>query len=158
MAKHSLYRVDREMSFSNIIDSELNKRFRMFYAEVDTANSSLSTLVCFNMGFHTNRKKSGLINHFKSAELESACSFWLEMELESERIQGYPFDDWNLIFCCKMKPYVKMIEAKWEICFKLNMENNPESVAKAKALARKFQMKMESDNTTWLNGKQCGTY
>ena len=76
------------MTFGNIVDAELNKRFREFYAEVDASNSTLSTLVCFNMAYAANRKKSGPINHFKSAELKQSCNFWVEMELESGGMAG----------------------------------------------------------------------
>ena len=76
------------MTFSNIVDAELNKRFREFYAEGDASNSTLSTLVCFNMAYAANRKKSGPINHFKSVELKNSCNFWVEMELESDGTTG----------------------------------------------------------------------
>ena len=76
------------MTFGNVVDAELNKRFREFYAEVDASNSTLSTLVCFNMAYAANRKKSGPINHFKSADLKNSCNFWVEMELESGGMAG----------------------------------------------------------------------
>ena len=62
-------------------------------AEVDASNSTLSTLVCFNMAYAANRKKSGPINHFKSADLKNSCNFWVEMELESGGMAGQGFTD-----------------------------------------------------------------
>lgn len=98
------------MTFGNVVDAELNKRFREFYAEVDASNSTLSTLVCFNMAYAANRKKSGPINHFKSADLKNSCNFWVEMELESggmagpgsTDIQGHT-SEWASLFRIRMK-------------------------------------------------------